>query len=74
MAGHTLVTDDQNKKITSSGEPVYPYKTSGEMHSVSAIAPANLPLLFIVEDCSDVVLYMQAILKYQYRITVAGNG
>ena len=28
----------------------------------------------IVEDSSDVVLYLQAILKYEYRIEVAGNG
>jgi YesN/AraC family two-component response regulator len=27
-----------------------------------------------VEDSSDVVLYLQAILKYEYRIEVAGNG
>ncbi len=32
------------------------------------------PLLLIVEDNSDVVQYLHAILKTEYRVEVAGNG
>jgi YesN/AraC family two-component response regulator len=39
-----------------------------------AFVTSKLPLLLIVEDSPDVVLYLQAILKYEYRMEVAGNG
>jgi len=68
------VTDDQYEKASSYGEPFYPRQFPEELLSVAAAGPAKLPLLLIVEDSSDVVLYLQAILKYEYRIEVAGNG
>ncbi len=68
------VTDDQYEKVSSYGEPLYPGQSPEELLSVVAAGPAKLPLLLIVEDSSDVVLYLQAILKYEYRIEVAGNG
>jgi CheY-like chemotaxis protein len=68
------VTDDQNEKVRSSGEPLYPGQSPEELLPIGAVGPAKLPLLLIVEDSSDVVLYLQAILKYEYRIEVAGNG
>ncbi len=68
------VTDDQYEKASSYGEPLYPRQSPEELLSVVAAGPAKLPLLLIVEDSSDVVLYLQAILKYEYRIEVAGNG
>ena len=67
-------TDYQDEKVSSYSEPVYPSQSPEEMLSVGAIVPANLPVLLIVEDSIDVVLYLQAILKYEYRIEVAGNG
>lgn len=42
--------------------------------SVEKMVQAKLPLLLIVEDSPDVVLYLEAILKYEYRIKVAENG
>ena len=68
------VTDDQYEKASSDGEPLYPRQSPEELLSVVAAGPAKLPLLLVVEDSSDVVLYLQAILKYEYRIEVAGNG
>ena len=68
------VTDDQYEKASSYGEPLYPRQSPEELLSVVAASPAKLPLLLIVEDSPDVVLYLQAILKYEYRIEVAGNG
>jgi DNA-binding response OmpR family regulator len=69
------VTDDQNEKVRSFGEPLYPGQSPRELLPIGAVGPAKLPLLLmIVEDSSDVVLYLQAILKYEYRIEVAGNG
>ena len=69
-----LVTDDQYEKASFPGEALYPQQSPEELLSVVAAGPAKLPLLLIVEDSSDVVLYLQAILKYEYRIEVAGNG
>ncbi|MBG0858402.1 MAG: helix-turn-helix domain-containing protein, partial [Bacteroidales bacterium] len=68
------VTDDQYEKTSSYGEPLYPRQSTEELLSVVAAGQAKLPLLLIVEDSSDVVLYLQAILKYEYRIEVAENG
>jgi signal transduction histidine kinase/DNA-binding response OmpR family regulator len=68
------VTDNQYEKVSSYGEPLYPEQSPEELLSVVAANPAKLPLLLIVEDSSDVVLYLRAILKYEYRIEVAGNG
>jgi signal transduction histidine kinase/CheY-like chemotaxis protein len=69
-----IVTDDQDEKPSSSGEPLYPGESSEELLSVGTTVPARMPLLLIVEDSSDVVLYLQAILKYEYRMEVAVNG
>lgn len=33
-----------------------------------------MPLLLLVEDSTDVVLYLKAILRYEYRIEIAENG
>lgn len=74
MAGLTLFADDQYNKVGSSFEPVFQLKSPEELSDASTIAPANLPLLLIVEDSPDVVLYLQAILKYEYRTVVAVNG
>jgi signal transduction histidine kinase/DNA-binding response OmpR family regulator len=74
VTGDIVVTDDQNKKVRCSGEPVYPDKFRGSLLSESGIATANLPLLLIVEDSEDVVLYLQTILRYGYRMVVAENG
>ena len=74
MADLIKVTDDQYEKASSYGEPLYPRQSPEELLSVVAAGPAKLPLLLIVEDSSDVVLYLQAILKYEYRIEVAENG
>ncbi len=68
------VTDDQYEKTGSYGEPLYPRQSPEELLSAVTAIPDKLPLLLIVEDSSDVVLYLQAILKYEYRIEVAGNG
>jgi DNA-binding response OmpR family regulator/two-component sensor histidine kinase len=68
------VTDDQFEKAGSYGEPLYPRQSPEELLSVVTAIPDKLPLLLIVEDSSDVVLYLQAILKYEYRIEVAENG
>ena len=40
----------------------------------ATILPEKLPLLLIVEDSTDVIFYLQAILRYEYRIEVAENG
>jgi signal transduction histidine kinase/DNA-binding response OmpR family regulator len=69
------VTDDQNEKVRSSGEPLYSGQSpEEELLTIGAAGPVKLPLLLIVEDSSDVVMYLQAILRYEYRIEVAGNG
>jgi len=68
------VPGDQYEKVSASRKPLYPVQSSEELLSPGAIVPAELPLLLIVEDCSDVVLYLQAILQYEYRIEVAGDG
>ena len=69
-----IFTDDQYEKANSSVESFYPGKSSEELLSAGTIVPARMPLLLIVEDSSDVVLYLQAILKYEYRMEIAGNG
>lgn len=68
------VTDDQYEKVSSYGGSLYQRQYPEESLSVVAAGPVKLPLLLIVEDNSDVVLYLQAILKYEYRIEIAGNG
>ena len=55
-------------------EPVLLLQTPEESGSVGESGSAEAPLLLIVEDNSDVVQYLQAILKTEYRIEVATNG
>jgi|WetSurSiteA1Bulk_404760.scaffolds.fasta_scaffold12062_2 signal transduction histidine kinase/DNA-binding response OmpR family regulator len=74
MADLIKVTDDDYEKVSSYGEPLYQRQCTGELLSVVAAGPSKLPLLLIVEDNPDVVLYLQAILKYEYRIEIAENG
>ena len=45
-----------------------------EPGSVGEGEPAEAPLLLIVEDNHDVVQYLHAILKTEYRVEVAENG
>ena len=68
------VEDAHYVKVSSFGEPLYPQQSPVELFPPAAIVPAKLPVLLIVEDSSDVILYLRAILKYEYRIEVAGNG
>ena len=68
------ITDYQYEKVSPPGEPLYPGQSPKELLHVEAVSQTELPLLLIVEDNSDVVLYLQAILKNEYRIEVAGNG
>lgn len=70
----TSIPDDQFKQAGSPGEISYQRQSTGESLSAGLIIPSNLPLLLIIEDSTDVVLYLQAILKYEYRIEVAANG
>jgi DNA-binding response OmpR family regulator/nitrogen-specific signal transduction histidine kinase len=74
VADLILGTDGQFEKVSSSEIPLYPEQSPEELLSVVVTSPGKLPLLLIVEDSSDVVLYLQAILRYEYRIEVAGNG
>jgi signal transduction histidine kinase/DNA-binding response OmpR family regulator len=67
-------TDYHYEKGISSGEPVYPGKILEELLSAGTIIPSKLPLLLIIEDSPDVILYLQSILKYEYRIELAENG
>jgi signal transduction histidine kinase/DNA-binding response OmpR family regulator len=73
-AGLINVTDDDYRSTSSYGEPFYPRHSPEGLLSVVSDSSAKLPLLLIVEDSSDVVLYLQAILKYEYRIEIAENG
>jgi signal transduction histidine kinase/DNA-binding response OmpR family regulator len=68
------VVDAQYIKVRSFGEPLNPQQSPVELFPPAAIVPAILPVLLVVEDSSDVILYLRAILKYEYRIEVAGNG
>jgi len=67
-------TDDRYENSNFSGEPFYTAQPLEELLSDQAVVPVKRPLLLIVEDSSDVVLYLQAILKYEFRIEVAENG
>lgn len=69
-----LTPYDENINLSFSGESSYPWQSEGELISSASNIPSNLPLLLIVEDSTDVVLYLQAILKYEYRTEVAANG
>lgn len=60
--------------LSLSGESSYLRQSGTELISSGSIIPSNLPLLLIVEDSADVVLYLQAILKYEYRMEIAENG
>jgi len=67
-------TDYRYENSNFSGEPFYTAQPLEELLSDQAVVPVKRPLLLIVEDSSDVVLYLQAILKYEFRIEVAENG
>ena len=60
--------------ITDIHEPFRPQQLPKEPGFADTGGPAEGPLLLIVEDNSDVVQYLQAILRAEYRIDVAGNG
>jgi signal transduction histidine kinase/DNA-binding response OmpR family regulator len=68
------VTESQSEKVISPQLSLNPGQFPEELLSAGKIGQAKLPLLLIVEDNSDVVSYLQAILKYEYRTEVAGNG
>ncbi len=70
----TSFRDDQYKQAGSCSEFSHLRHSAEESLSAGSIIASNLPLLLIIEDSSDVVLYLQAILKYEYRIEVAENG
>lgn len=66
--------DDEGINLSSSDESYFPVHSGRDLISTGSIIPSYFPLLLIVEDSPDVVLYLQAILKYEYRIAVAENG
>lgn len=68
------VTNEPIDKVPSCGELIYPEHYNGELLSFGLESTAELPLLLIVEDHPDVVVYLKAILKNEYRMEVAGNG
>jgi signal transduction histidine kinase/DNA-binding response OmpR family regulator len=68
------VKDDQYEKVNLYGETIDAGQSPGTLDYVGTVDHTELPLLLIVEDNSDVVLYLQTILKNEYRIEVAGNG
>lgn len=68
------VIDDKSARINVTGEPVCQGQSYKESTPVSEIVQGTQPLLLIVEDSKDVVLCLEAILKYEYRIEVAENG
>ena len=59
---------------TDIHETFHPQHTPEEPDYTDTGGPAEAPLLLIVEDNSDVVQYLHAILKAEYRIEVTGNG
>jgi signal transduction histidine kinase/DNA-binding response OmpR family regulator len=68
------VTDDLYNNKSSSAKTLYPQQSHEVLSFVDSSGPVERPLLLMVEDNSDVVLYLQAILKNKYRIEVAENG
>ena len=66
--------EDKYEKTDSSAESHGSRQSSKELLPGGAVDQEKLPLLLIVEDSSDVVLYLQAILRYEYRVAVAVNG
>jgi len=68
------VTDDQYENVSPAEEPLYPGQYHKDLLPVDKVTLSKLPLLLIVEDNPDVVLYLQAVLKYEYRTEVAENG
>lgn len=66
--------DDQYKRDIPVGQAFSTGQSSVSLLHTDKAYASKLPLLLIVEDSSDVVLYLQAILRYEYRIEVAGNG
>ncbi|MDP4275577.1 MAG: ATP-binding protein [Bacteroidota bacterium] len=68
------ITDESYEKTGSSLEPPALHLSTEWSLPHEAACPAELPLLLIVEDSSDVVQYLQAILKNEYRTEVAVNG
>jgi signal transduction histidine kinase/DNA-binding response OmpR family regulator len=63
-----------NAPTTDLQEPYQPQQSLEELDSVGVGGSTEAPLLLIVEDNSDVVQYLHAILKTEYRVEVAGNG
>jgi signal transduction histidine kinase/DNA-binding response OmpR family regulator len=64
----------RNAPTTDLQEPYQPQQSPEELDSVSVGGSTEAPLLLIVEDNSEVVQYLHAILKTEYRVEVAGNG
>lgn len=74
MTDLVKVTDDLNETVNFSEVPHYTEQSPEELFHMETVLGAKRPLLLIVEDSTDVVLYLQAILKYEYRMEVAENG
>jgi signal transduction histidine kinase/DNA-binding response OmpR family regulator len=55
-------------------EHLFPVSSSGEVTPKDRFVSVAKPILLIVEDNNDVVLYLQAILEQRYRVEVAVNG
>ncbi len=70
----TTVKGDKYENISPAEVSLSPGHSPGHLQPADHAFPTKLPLLLIVEDNPDVVLYLQAILRYEYRTEVAGNG
>jgi signal transduction histidine kinase/DNA-binding response OmpR family regulator len=64
----------RNATLADSQESYLPRQAPVEHGIVSISRSSEAPLLLIVEDNSDVIQYLNAILNMEYRIEVAGNG
>jgi signal transduction histidine kinase/DNA-binding response OmpR family regulator len=68
------ITEDQLPDDISCNEYTDTRQLREQSLPLTAESPDRLPLLLIVEDSPDVVMYLQAILRYEYRSEVAENG
>lgn len=71
-----LLPITREAELTSEPQAVFPAvepDISGDF-ATAATATKNLPLLLIVEDNADVVLYLKSLLANDYQLEVAANG
>jgi signal transduction histidine kinase/DNA-binding response OmpR family regulator len=69
-----LPNNEKSVETHQSASPVPTESQKEENGEIETLSPASFPNLLIIEDNSDIIIYIKSILKNNYNIHTANNG